>query len=164
MVSKTRPAKAKSPAASGNEAEHAAMPQSPVRIPYLIGRTDRVVKRRLGEALAPHGLTVPVFTAMSVLQARGGLSNAQLAERSFMSPQSANEIVKIMQAQGWVLREPDPLHGRIVKLSLTDSARELLARCDEAVKRLEAEMLDGIAPEHVALLLQLLTQCGRNLR
>jgi DNA-binding MarR family transcriptional regulator len=136
----------------------------PIRIPYLIGRTDRVVKRRLTEALAPHGITLPLFTAMSVLQARGSLSNAQLAERSFISPQSANEIVKMMETKGWVVREPDPTHGRIVKLSLTANAEALLARCDETVKRLEAEMLEGIAPEHVALLQHLLTQCAKNLR
>lgn len=62
---------------------------------------------------APHGLTLPLFTAMSVQHARGSLFNAQLAERSFMSPQSANEIVKTMQAKGWVVREPDPMHGGI---------------------------------------------------
>lgn len=137
---------------------------APVRIPYLIGRTDRVVKRRLTEALAPHGITLPLFTAMSVLQARGSLSNAQLAERSFMSPQSANEIVKTMEAKGWVVREPDPTHGRIVQLSLTAAAQTLLARCDETVKQLEAEMLEGIDPEDVALLQRLLTVCARNLR
>ncbi|GAB7548709.1 MarR family transcriptional regulator [Cupriavidus sp. 8B] len=165
MASQTRQsAKAKAHATPGGEAEKAGVPPAPIRIPYLIGRTDRVVKRRLSEALAPHGLTLPLFTAMSVLHARGSLSNAQLAERSFMSPQSANEIVKTMQAKGWLIREPDPMHGRIVKLSLTDSARALLASCDETVKRLEGEMLDGIAAEHVALLQQLLTQCARNLR
>lgn len=137
---------------------------TPVRLPYLIGRTDRVVKRRLTEALAPHGITLPLFTAMSVLHARGSLSNAQLAERSFMSPQSANEIVKTMEARGWVVREPDPTHGRIVKLSLTASAQALLALCDTTVKKLEAEMLEGIDPEHVALLQRLLTTCARNLR
>lgn len=136
----------------------------PVRIPYLIGRTDRIVKRRLTEALAPHGITLPFFTAMSVLQARGSLSNAQLAERSFMSPQSANEIVKMMETKGWIVREADPTHGRIVKLSLTENAQALLARCDATVKKLEAEMLEGIDPQHVDLLRQLLTQCARNLR
>ncbi|MFS8979069.1 MarR family transcriptional regulator [Cupriavidus necator] len=145
-------------------AEKAGAPSAPVRIPYLIGRTDRVVSRRLSEALAPLGLTVPLFTAMSVLHARGSLSNAQLAERSLMSPQSANEIVKTMQAKGWVVREPDPTHGRIVMLSLTDSARALLASCDETVKRLEGEMLEGIAAEHVALLEDLLIRCAKNLR
>jgi len=143
---------------------HETVSPVPVRIPYLIGRTDRIVKRRLTEALAPHGITLPFFTAMSVLQARGSLSNAQLAERSFMSPQSANEIVKMMETRGWIVRESDPTHGRIVKLSLTETARGLLTRCDETVRKLEAEMLEGIDPQHVDLLRQLLTQCARNLR
>ncbi len=142
----------------------ASAPATSARLPYLIGRTDRIVKRRLGEALAPHGLTVPQFTALSVLHARGSLSNAQLAERSFMSPQSANEVVKTMEARGWVTRTPDPTHGRIVMLGLTDEALALLAICDEAVSRLEAEMLQGIDAAHAELLHDLLLQCGRNLR
>lgn len=141
-----------------------AAPATSARLPYLIGRTDRIVKRRLGEALAPHGLTVPQFTALSVLHARGSLSNAQLAERSFMSPQSANEVVKTMEARGWVTRAPDPTHGRIVMLGLTDEALALLVLCDEAVSRLEQEMLQGIDVAHAALLHDLLLQCGRNLR
>ena len=142
----------------------ASAPATSARLPYLIGRTDRIVKRRLGEVLAPHGLTVPQFTALSVLHARGSLSNAQLAERSFMSPQSANEVVKTMEARGWVTRTPDPTHGRIVMLGLTDEALALLALCDEAVSRLEKEMLQGIDAAHAELLHDLLLQCGRNLR
>ncbi len=69
-----------------------------------------------------------------------------------------------MEARGWVTREPDPLYGRIVKLSLTDSARELLAGCDETVGGLEEEMLAGIDAQHVSLLRELLLTCGRNLR
>lgn len=141
-----------------------AAPATSARLPYLIGRTDRIVKRRLGEALAPHGLTVPQFTALSVLHARGSLSNAQLAERSFMSPQSANEVVKTMEARGWVTRTPDPTHGRIVMLGLTDDALALLKLCDEAVSKLETEMLQGIDAAHAELLHDLLLQCGRNLR
>lgn len=141
-----------------------SVPATSARLPYLIGRTDRIVKRRLGEALTPHGLTVPQFTALSVLHARGSLSNAQLAERSFMSPQSANEVVKTMEARGWVTRTPDPTHGRIVMLGLTDEALALLALCDEAVSRLEKEMLQGIDDAHAELLHDLLLQCGRNLR
>jgi len=141
-----------------------AAPATSARLPYLIGRTDRIVKRRLGEALAPHGLTVPQFTALSVLHARGSLSNAQLAERSFMSPQSANEVVKTMEARGWVTRTPEATHGRIGMLGLTDEALALLALCDEAVRQLEQEMLQGIDAEHAGLLHDLLLQCARNLR
>lgn len=163
-ITKTRPARQAAAASAQTLEPAAAPPLAPTRLPYLIGRTDRIVKRRLTEALAPHGITLPLFTAMSVLQARGSLSNAQLAERSFMSPQSANEIVKTMEAKGWVVREPDPAHGRIVNLSLTASAQKLLVRCDDSVKKLEAEMLEGIDAENVALLQTLLVTCARNLR
>lgn len=136
----------------------------PSRLPYLIGRTDRIVKRRLGEVLAPHGLTLPQFTALSVLHARGPTSNAQLAERSLISPQSANEVVKTMEARGWIVRQPDPLHGRIVLLSLTDSARHLLRQCDDTVAAMERDMLEGIDAAHAAMLQKLLKTCARNLR
>ncbi|WP_345057855.1 hypothetical protein [Arthrobacter methylotrophus] len=72
--------------------------------------------------------------------------------------------MKAMEARGWVTRTPDPTHGRIVMLGLTDEALALLALCDEAVSRLEQEMLQGIDAAHAALLHDLLLQCGRNLR
>ena len=53
---------------------------------------------------------------------------------------------------------------RIVMLGLTDEALALLALCDEAVSRLEKEMLQGIDDAHAELLHDLLLQCGRNLR
>ena len=77
---------------------------------------DRVLKRRLIETLAPHGVTLPQFTALSVLKARGHSSNAKLAERSLITPQAANEVIKVMVARGWVTRAADPCHGRIVVL------------------------------------------------
>ena len=49
-------------------------------------------------------------------------------------------------------------------LGLTDEALALLALCDEAVSRLEKEMLQGIDDAHAELLHDLLLQCGRNLR
>jgi DNA-binding MarR family transcriptional regulator len=135
-----------------------------MRLSYLIGSADRMVKRRLTEVLAPYGLTLPQFTALSVLDARGPLSNAQLAERSLITPQSANEVVKVMEAGGWVARESDPTHGRIIRLQLTQSGRQLMRRCDEAVTRVEQQMLHSVEGQHAALLHSLLQTCVRNLR
>ncbi len=77
----------------------------PTRLSYLIGQLDRAVSRRLSETLARHGLTRPQYTALSVLRARGRSSNAQIAERSFITPQAANEVVKTMETNGWVMRD-----------------------------------------------------------
>jgi DNA-binding MarR family transcriptional regulator len=125
-------------------AERAAA-SAPTGISYLVGRLDRLLRRRLGEALSPQGLTVQQYTALAVLGARGQLSNAQLAERSFITPQTANEMVKSMDERGWIERSPAPGHGRIIHLRLTRKGRDMLERGHAAAAALESKMLTGLA-------------------
>jgi DNA-binding MarR family transcriptional regulator len=152
------------PALSGVGADATQRSVPPMRLSYLIGQLDRVISRRLAEALVLHGLTLPQYTALSVLRARGRSSNAQIAERSFITPQSANEVVKTMEASGWVAREPDPMNRRVVLLSLTDAGKTLLDACDQAVDQVERAMLDDVAPTTAQTLQTLLHTCVRNLR
>lgn len=135
----------------------------PMRLTYLIGQLDRLVSRRLTEVLATHGLTLPQFTALSVLNGRGRSSNAQLAERSFITPQSANEVVKAMESNGWVMRGPDPTNRRIVLLQLTSTGKALLKRCNESVDQVEISMLGEMSEEEQTLR-ALLHGCVKNLR
>ena len=137
---------------------------APMRLTYLVGQLDRIVSRRLSEALAAHGLTLPQFTALSVLNTRGRSSNAQLAERSFITPQSANEVVKTMEAHGWVMREADPTNRRIVLLQLTPVGKDLLEQCNETADRVEHSMLEGMDEDQALGLRTLLHTCVRNLR
>ncbi len=136
----------------------------PVRVSYLIGQLDRVVKRRLAETLAEFDLTLPQFTALSVINASGGMTNAKLAERSLITPQSANEVVKTMEANGWVGRTHHPTHGRLIHLFLTDEGRRVLRGCDAAVDALEASMLEGITEIPLDTLRKVLQRCVSNLR
>jgi DNA-binding MarR family transcriptional regulator len=118
---------------------------TPSGVAYLIGRLHRMLRRRLGEVLTPLGLTVQQYTVLAVLGARGQLSNAQLAERAFVTPQTANEMVKTMEGNGWIERSPDPNHGRVINLKLTNSGREMLEGAHAATARLEVEMLSAMA-------------------
>ncbi len=118
---------------------------SPSGISYLVGHLDRLVRRRLSEALSPLGLTIQQYTALSVLGARGQLSNAQLAERSLVTPQSANELVKCMVKRGWIERSAAPRHGRIIHLSLTLAGQEILKQAHAAAARFEHAMLEGMS-------------------
>jgi DNA-binding MarR family transcriptional regulator len=153
--------RAKTPRQPAEASPHAV---PPMRLSYLIGQLDRVVSKRLSEALARHGLTLPQYTALSVLRARGRSSNAQIAERSFITPQAANEVVKTMEANGWVMREPDPMNRRVVLLSLTQAGHALLGECDVAADHVEGAMLDDMDTETAQQLQALLHACVRNLR
>jgi DNA-binding MarR family transcriptional regulator len=135
----------------------------PPRVAYLVGRLDRALHRHIAAAVGPFGLTVPEYTALSVLQARGPMSNARLAERSFITPQSMNALVKALEAKGTVLRQPDPSHGRVILFSLSPQGTDLLARCDTAVDTLEMAMLAGLDDRQRADLKSHLRGCVRAL-
>jgi DNA-binding MarR family transcriptional regulator len=115
------------------------------RISYAVGRLDRVLRRALGEALAPHDLSLPEYTTLSVLSARSGLSNAQLARRSLITPQAMNEVLARLEGRRLVRRRPDPAHGRIRPAELTAAGRRVLAGADAAVDAVERRMLAGVS-------------------
>lgn len=129
------------------------------RIAYSIGRLERALRRELGRATRSSGLTVAQYTALSVLDARGALSNAQLARRTFVSPQAMNEIVQAMTEKGLLAREPHRRHGRIVVIRLTGKARRILERCDRRVGKVERVMLARLAAAERARLRELLGAC-----
>jgi DNA-binding MarR family transcriptional regulator len=112
----------------------------PLGLAYLVGRLDHVLGKRLRDCCAPAGVTVPQYTALSVFRAQGALSNAQLAVRTMVSPQSANEMVKSMELKGWIERTPDPSHGRIIQIQLTEAGHAILGQCDGKVREVEMQM------------------------
>ncbi|WP_083253838.1 MarR family winged helix-turn-helix transcriptional regulator [Pandoraea sp. ISTKB] len=157
---------------AGSEAVHGAADtasdvrprRAKQRLTYVIASLDRLLRRHMSEALAPLGLTLAQFTALSVLDARGKLSNAQLAQRSFITPQSANEVVSIMASRQWITREPDPNHGRIVLLQLTDEGRRVLAQCEAVAKEIDTRMRAGVPREDAAAIQRHIETFVRNLR
>jgi DNA-binding MarR family transcriptional regulator len=115
------------------------------RVSYLVGRLDRLLRRRLGRVLADHNLSLSEYTALSVLAGRSGLSNAQLARRSLITPQAANEVLARLEERKLLRRSPDPDHGRVKPAQLTAAGRRLLDKADAAVDVVEREMLAGMA-------------------
>ena len=70
------------------ESETGTSSADPLRLAYALGRLHAVYRAALANELRRHDLTVPEFTALSVLGPGSGLSNAQLARRSMVTPQA----------------------------------------------------------------------------
>jgi DNA-binding MarR family transcriptional regulator len=133
------------------------------RLSYVIGRLERLLRRRLAAAVAPAGLTLPAYTALSVLRFQDGLSNAQLARRSLVTPQSMSEVLTLLVDQGYVRRRAEPGHGRVIRTELTRAGSRALERCDRAVDAVEREMLADFDTDESAGLCGALIRCGRAL-
>jgi DNA-binding MarR family transcriptional regulator len=131
------------------------------RLSYVIGRLERVLRRRLTAAVEPAGLTLPAYTALSVLRAQDGLSNAELARRSFVTPQSMSEVLAKLVAQGYVRRRAEPGHGRVIRTELTKAGSLALDRCDRAVDEVERDMLADLDANEVEGFRDALVRSGR---
>ena len=111
---------------------------------YIIGRLDRAIRNRLLEILAPLELSIPQFTTLSVLKRRPGLSNAQLARRALILPQSMIQVIAALEQRLLVQRAPDPSHNRILQTRLTASGLALVERAEAATREFEAGLIAAV--------------------
>ena len=140
-----------------------AVPETVPRVSYVVARLDRALRREIDARVRPHGLTATQYTALSVLASRAGLSNAQLARRSYITPQSMSQLTGALERQKLIERIPDPDHRRILRAQLTRKGKRVLAECDAAVDEMERRMLRDLpGPEHDTLRAQLIA-CVRGL-
>jgi len=101
---------------------------------------------------------------MSVLAEEPGLSNAQLARRSFVTPQTMNQILARLEALGLVERLEHPEHGRVLQVYLSERGDQLRRECTRLVVAVEARMVSVLSEEERRRLLEALRACTDALR
>jgi DNA-binding MarR family transcriptional regulator len=118
----------------------------------VVARLERAVRKGIGGRVRPYGLTTLQYTTLSVLGTRSGLSNAQLARRAYMTPQSMSEVLEALEGKGLIERGTHPSHRRVHPAALTPAGRKVLRACDEAVAELESQMLSCLTAQQVECL------------
>jgi DNA-binding MarR family transcriptional regulator len=116
------------------------------RTSYVVARLERAIRQAISVRVKPYGLTTLQYTTLSVLGHRGELSNAQLARRAYMTPQSMSEVIDALEKKGLVERNQHPNHRRVFPATLTPQGRRVLKACNDAVDELEQEMLADLTP------------------
>lgn len=111
---------------------------------YIVGRLNQGIRREMSGHLGQWRLSVQEYTTLSVLKARPGLSNAQLARRALVTPQSMLEILGKLEDRGLVQRQADPAHARILKAKLTRKGVALLSKADPEIASIQERMLADI--------------------
>ena len=76
------------------------------RVGYLIKRAQSVLHDAMVDALGPHGLTVTQFAVLTALGEEPGLSNADLARRAFVTPQSMHAVLQELENRRFLMRRP----------------------------------------------------------
>ncbi len=110
----------------------------------------------MDEALREVGITTPQYAVLSVLAEEPGISNAQLARRTFVTPQTMNNILVRLEAAGLVERMEHPEHGRVLQAYLTEEGEKLRGACTQRVGAVEERMVSGLSVAERRVLLEAL--------
>jgi DNA-binding MarR family transcriptional regulator len=133
-------------------------PASPLLL-YMVKQVELAARARLDDIVRPVGLTALQYTALTVLDRHDGLSPAQLARDSFVTPQSTASLVANLERRGLVRRERNPANRRELVVRLTEPGRGLLRRRAAEVAALEDRMTAALDPVAVEVLRTYLDAC-----
>ncbi len=113
---------------------------------YLMKQVELAVRAELDDLTRPVGLTALQYTALTVLEQHPDLTAAHLARHSFVTAQSAADMVTLLLDRGLVERHRDPADRRRLVMSLTSDGQRLLDQLRPQVAAIETHMLAGLAP------------------
>ena len=96
---------------------------------YLLRQASAAHRLRMERAMADVGVTLPQFLVLTMIRAYPGISNADLARLSLLTPQTVSVIVANLERSGAIARRPHAVHGRIQHIDVTPEGLALLDAC-----------------------------------
>lgn len=134
---------------------------TPMGIFGRVTRVGRLTNADLTRMLAPHGLTPGSFDVLANLRRAGDpyrKTPSELAESSMLTSGGMTNRLDKLQAQGLISRRYSDHDRRVLYAELTPEGLELIDRVIELHLARERQLLEGLAPDRRALLIELLAE------
>ena len=130
---------------------------------YQLKRVQQALRNEIDNVLRGIGLTTAQYAALSALEANPGLSGAEIARQSYVTPQTMNDIVSNLEQAGLIERQPHPQHGRVLQTYLTRGGEQRLKQAHRLVAAVEERMVARLNRSEQKQLMAWLRQCGEAL-
>lgn len=109
--------------------------------------------------LADHGMSeARWFCLLHLGRAGTPLPQVELAEAMGITPPSLVKLLDRLQADGWILRLPEPQDRRAKRVSLTPKAQAMVTVIEDEAQTLRQEMWKGISASDRQVFLRVLQQ------
>jgi DNA-binding MarR family transcriptional regulator len=106
-----------------------------------ISRLFFLLRAAMDEALREIDLTAPQFAALEALSREPGMTNAELARRCSVTPQTLHAIGVGLESAGLMVRQPHPTQTRLLQLYLSNAGEFRVEEGRFLVAGVEARML-----------------------
>lgn len=122
----------------------------------LFRATDRV-KRLVGSAIEPHGLTIQQFNVLRILRGAGEpLPVLEVAERMLERTPGITRLLDRLDRKGLISRERCATDRRQVHCSITPRGLRLLAELDDVIQAADDQAFKSLDPHELRELIRLL--------
>lgn len=108
-------------------------------------QAHHVVDQAVDDALAALDLSTSLVGTMTFIAQEPGLSAADLARLAKITPQSAAHTVNRLVQLDLITRSPHPVHGRVLRLHLTDRGHHTLAEASTVAGDVERRLTEGMS-------------------
>ncbi len=123
---------------------------------YRLKLAQHALHRRMDEALKPLGLSPAQYAVLAELNVRPDQTNADLAERAFITPQSMQGVLAGLETLGLVIRRQDSHNGRRQMARLTETGHATASAANQAILCVESRLEAAVAPTALADAVQLM--------
>jgi DNA-binding MarR family transcriptional regulator len=125
---------------------------------FVINKVGEKINRQIELVTTTYGLNVRQYGLMLLLQAEGPQAQIVLSERVGLDRTTVMRTVDMLEARGFVRRDPDPTDRRKHSVALTSSGDELLTQTLPEVRQSEREVTAVLSDQEQKQLLVLLTR------
>ena len=130
-----------------------------ISLGYKLKKAQHALRLHMDDALKEVNLTTPQYAVLSQLELETGLSNAELARRSFITAQTMHGIVANLEKRGLIKRINSMTHGRILSTALTDTGRNVVRKSHDLIKAIEKKMTSSMDQRQIQDFDKMLSQC-----
>lgn len=122
---------------------------------YALKRAQQAMRLHMDRQLQEVGLNAPQYNVLASLEAEPGASNATLARRAFVTPQTMQAMLVKLETSGLIERRPDAEHGRIQRTELTERGRSVLAMAHQFAQKSERLAREASPPDAIEMLMKI---------
>lgn len=125
-------------------------------IGFRFRRIQNEMGRRFKQRISRDEINPGMFSALALIDANPGLSQAELAGEIGMDRATIVTLVDALERNGWAKRSRDKVDRRRYSLNVTTAGRKELARLNALALANESVVREAIGPEGLAELQGLL--------
>jgi len=119
---------------------------------YALKRAQQAMRLHMDRQLKEIGLNAPQYAVLASLEDEPGASNARLARRAFVTPQTMQAMLVNLEQSGLIERSPDTENARVQRTEMTEKGRSSLALAHVAAQKSERLAREAATPDAIEML------------